>query len=72
MEAASQSRLAVGYDQGLGRTERGLVYLVSVIDCCTRDIVGWDLSALPHQKKLWRRSAAPCWRFCLSALVERV
>ena len=39
-------------------------YLVSVIDCCTREIVGWDLSLrCPGAPNL----AAPCWRLCLSA-----
>jgi hypothetical protein len=36
--------LAVGHDQGLGGSSVGWTYLISVIDDCTREIVGWDLS----------------------------
>ena len=48
----------------------GWAYLVSVIDCCTREIVGWDLSLRCRTDELWQRSTAPCWRLCLSVLVE--
>ena len=42
---STQSNLAGRPDEGLwaGSTV-GWAYLVSVIDCCTREIVGWDLS----------------------------
>ena len=50
----------------------GWSYLVSVIDCCTRDIVGWDLSLRCRTRKLWPRSTVPVLAVCLSALVERV
>jgi len=36
--------LAVGHDKNLGRSSGGVAYLVCVIDCCTREIVGWNLS----------------------------
>jgi len=36
--------LAVRYDQSLAGPSVGWAYLVSVIDCCTREIVGWNLS----------------------------
>jgi transposase InsO family protein len=50
----------------------GGAYLVAVIDCCTREIVGWDLSLRCRTEEAWRRSTAPSWRFCLSVLVEWV
>ena len=40
----SQSDLAVGHDQDLGGPGRGLVVPGVRIDCCTREIVGWNLS----------------------------
>jgi putative transposase len=39
-----QSRLAVGHDQRSGPGLPLAGHMVSVIDCCTREIVGWDLS----------------------------
>jgi putative transposase len=42
--SATKSDLAVGYDQDLGTTDHWSAYLVSVIDCCTREIVEWNLS----------------------------
>jgi len=40
----AKSGLAVGHDQDLGGPAVGWAYLVCVIDCCTREIVGWNLS----------------------------
>jgi len=38
--------------------EHGWVYLNAVIDCCTREIVGWDLSPRPSSAKLSRTDCA--------------
>jgi putative transposase len=31
----------------------GWAYLVSVIDCCTREVVGWNFSTVVEQKMRW-------------------
>ena len=36
--------VADGHDQVVGWSATGWAYLVSALDCCTREIVGWDLS----------------------------
>ena len=40
----AESDLAIGHDEDLDGSCSGWVYLVCVIDCCTREIVGWNLS----------------------------
>ena len=38
----------------------GWAYLVSVIDCCTREIVGWNLASLPDRRRVGGGGAGPC------------
>jgi len=40
----AESDLAIGHDEIWAGPAVGWAYLVSVIDCCTREIVGWHLS----------------------------
>jgi len=44
VEASGRINLADGHDENMGRSAVGWAYLVCVIDCCTREIVGWNLS----------------------------
>jgi hypothetical protein len=40
----AKSDLAVGHDQDLGTSCNGWAYLVDVNDCCTREIVRWNVN----------------------------
>jgi putative transposase len=42
----AESDRAVGHDEDLAGPAVGWPYLVCVIDCCTRELVGWNLSHL--------------------------
>jgi transposase InsO family protein len=45
----------------------GWAYLMSVIDCCTREIVGWGLSLRCRTEEAVAPSTALSWRFCQSS-----
>ena len=42
----------------------GWAYLVCVIDCCTREIIGWISHIVVEPKMRWRRLSRPCWNGC--------
>ena len=48
----------------------GWAYLVCVIDCCTREIVGWNLRIAVELKTRWRRSSKRCWHDCPRAVAR--
>jgi transposase InsO family protein len=55
--------VAIGLDKNLGGPSVGWAYLVSVIDCCTREIVGWDLSLHCRTEEAVGALNALSWRF---------